>query len=91
MAFLYPILPQYSDVTKVDPQTVYNDIVTYASELKFLLEQRDIQHDSSPTFRIYTVVSTGEIGRPMSGDVAFAASAGKFRGFVSGTGWVDFN
>ena len=72
-------------------EDVYNEMIAYSSQLKFLLEQRDLQQELAPASRIYTVVSVTEIGRPQGGDVAFSASVGKFKGYVSGTGWVDFN
>lgn len=67
------------------------NIEFWANELTRELDTRDRVVDARPATRIYTVVSVSEIGRPASGDIAFAASAGKFRGYVSGTGWVDFN
>mgnify|MGYP003652832252 FL=1 len=47
--------------------------------------------NTRPASNILTVVTVASIGRPSNGNVVFSASAGKFRGFVSGTGWVDFN
>ena len=67
------------------------NLTFWANELTRELDLRDRQVDARPATKIYSVVSVSEIGRPASGDIAFAASAGKFRGYVSGTGWVDFN
>ena len=92
MAQLYPELPSYTDIQKVDAQQVYNDFISYSGEMKFLLEQRDIQVDNSPTTKFYTVVSTSEIGRPRIGDVAYSTSAAQFRGYInSSVGWQPFN
>jgi len=91
MAFIYPELPQFFNLNQMKSEDVYNEMIAYSSKLKFLLEQRDLQQELAPASRIYTVVSVTEIGRPQSGDVAFSASVGKFKGYVSGTGWVDFN
>lgn len=74
--------PKYTGIERID---------FWANELTRELDTRDRDVDNRPATRIYTVVSVSEIGRPLSGDIAFAASAGKFRGYVSGTGWVDFN
>ena len=67
------------------------EINRWSDELTRELDSRDSQITSRPSTNIYAVVSTGLIGRPSSGDVAFSISASKFRGYVSGTGWVDFN
>ncbi len=91
MSFIYPELPQFFNLNQMKSEDVYNEMIAYSSQLKFLLEQRDLQQELAPASRIYTVVSVTEIGRPQGGDVAFSASVGKFKGYVSGTGWVDFN
>jgi|TARA_R110000744_G_scaffold380496_2_gene501486 hypothetical protein len=88
---LYPNLPDYTDLKVDDLQRFYRELLVYTDELKFLLESRDIELDRRPTSNILTVVTVASIGRPSNGNVVFAASASKFRGFVSGTGWVDFN
>ena len=72
---LYPNLPDYSELRPEELQRFYRELLVYTDELKFLLETRDNELDT----------------RPSNGNVVFSASAGKFRGFVSGTGWVDFN
>jgi hypothetical protein len=63
----------------------------WGNELVRELDTRDLRESSRPATKIYSVVTVTEIGRPASGDVAFAISAGKFRGYVSGTGWIDFH
>jgi len=88
---LYPELPLYADVEKVEPRVLYQDLLAYAGQLKFLLEQRDRQQDLGFTSRIFTVISVTDIQRPQDGNVSFSTSSGKFRGYASGTGWVDFN
>ncbi len=91
MAFLYPELPQYAHLNKNDVEKLYNYLVSYAGELKFLLEARDTQVDNSPASKVLTVVTIASVGRPANGDVVFSSSVGKYRGYVSGTGWVDFH
>ena len=56
------------------------------------LDLRDSEIDSTPTTNILTVVTVSEIGRPLAGDIVYAASVGRFRGFVSSAasvGWTD--
>ena len=84
--------PRFS--TYFTPRSIidlYDSLRSWGNELARELDTRDAQVDGRPSTNIYTVVSVSEIGRPANGDVAFAASAGKYRGYVSGTGWVDFN
>ena len=88
---LYPNLPDYTNLKADDLQRFYRELLIYTDELKFLLESRDNELDTRPTSNILTVVTVASIGRPSNGNVVFAASASKFRGFVSGTGWVNFN
>jgi len=88
MAFLYPKLPKYQSTE--DLTEVYNTLISYAGELKFLLESRDVEVDSTPATKIFSVTTVTEIGRPASGDIAFCVSASKFRGYI-GNSWVDFN
>ena len=88
MAFLYPELPRYQNTE--DLSQVYNTLIAYAGELKFLLESRDVELGSTPATKIFSVVTVSEIGRPASGDIAFSISASKFKGYV-GNSWVDFH
>ena len=88
---LYPELPYYANLDMVDSQQLYNDLIRYAAEMKFLLEQRDIEVDSAPATRVRTVVTVSEVGRPEEGFVVYATSVQKYKGYVSGTGWVDFH
>ncbi len=66
-------------------------MIAWANELTRELDNEDIKVAAAPATNIYTVVSTSEIGRPANGNVAYSISASKFRGYVDGTGWVDFN
>jgi hypothetical protein len=91
MSFSYPNFSVNYNITDEELRQLYNDINSWASEIKFLLESRDIELEASPSTKIYSVVSVNEIGRPASGDVAYSASTGKFKGYVGGTGWVNFN
>ena len=73
---------------------LYTTLETWSGLLTSELETRDVDVDSAPATNIYTVVTTGSIGRPRKGDIAYAASAGKFRGYVStatSTEWQNLN
>jgi len=73
---------------------MYNGIQRWGSVLIQELNSRDSQVDSKPSTNIYTVVTVTEIGRPQKGDIAYSASSGKFKGYVSlgvETSWQNLN
>ena len=58
------------------------------------LNNRDTVIESTPASNIYRVVTVTSIGRPRKGDIAYSASTGKFKGYVSlgsETSWQDLN
>jgi len=88
----YPTLP--FTTTNEELREMYNEVQRWSSMLISELDSRDIEVDTTPSTNIYAVVTTGSIGRPHKGDIAYAASAGKFRGYVSlgsETSWQDLN
>ena len=88
----YPTLP--FAVTTMELKEMYNQVQLWSSMLISELDSRDVEVDTKPTSNIYTVVTTASIGRQRKGDIAYAASAGKFRGYVStaaSTEWQDLN
>jgi len=87
----YPRLPIYNMTRNMSPEELYREIRQFADLLGYELDTRDNQINNRPATKVLTVVTVASIGRPSNGDIVFAASAGKFRGYVSGTGWVDFN
>lgn len=89
--FLYPNLPKYFDINQVNAETIYHDLLSYTSELKFLLEQRDTQVAASPSTKIYKVLDIGTIKNPQTGDVAYEASSEGYYGYTSAAGWQRFN
>lgn len=89
--FLYPELPNYYNVTQMDPNNLYSEIVRYAGELKFLLEQRDVQVNLMPATRIYPTVTLSDIGNPIAGDIAYSASTGQYAGYSDSIGWQFWN
>jgi|TARA_R110000744_G_scaffold74907_4_gene149348 hypothetical protein len=77
-----------------DPIEMYNGIQRWGSVLVQELNSRDLQVNSKPSTNIYTVVTVTEIGRPRKGDIAYSASSGKFKGYVSlgaETSWQNLN
>jgi hypothetical protein len=73
---------------------MYGEIQRWGSILINELNNRDIVSESTPSSNIYTVVTITSIGRPRKGDIAYSASTGKFKGYVSlgsETSWQDLN
>ena len=91
----YPTFPtRFINTSNEELRELYTTLETWSGLLTNELETRDVDVDATPSTNIYTVVSTGSIGRPRKGDIAYAASAGKFRGYVStavSTEWKDLN
>lgn len=85
----YPNLPQYINITQTNE--VYKEIQSWANQLTQELDLRDNKVDNTPSTKVYAVTTVTEIGRPNSGDIAYSKDEGKFKGYVSGTGWVNFN
>lgn len=71
---------------------LHTDVSRWANELTRELDTENLRQNSAPSTKIYTVVTITDIGRPQQGDVAYAISVGKFKGYTtSATGWVDFH
>ena len=67
---------------------------TWSALLTNELEVRDVLVDGAPSTNIYTVVTVTDIGRPRKGDIAYSASSGKYKGYVSlatETSWQSLN
>ena len=92
----YPAVPRIYDYLKDNPEAdrIYREISQWGAALVNQLDTRDLKVDAAPSTNIYTVVTISEIGRPKKGDIAYAASAGKFRGYVSTSttqAWENLN
>ena len=88
----YPTLP--FTLMAEDAKTVYRAIQRWGSTLINELDSRDIEVNTKPSTNIYRVVTVTSIGRPRKGDIAYSASTGKFKGYVSlgsETSWQDLN
>ena len=92
----YPAVPRLYDELKDTPKVekVYKDLEQWGGALVNQLDTRDLKVDAQPSTKIYTVTTITDIGSPRKGDIAYAASAGKFKGYVSTTAtqaWADLN
>ena len=91
----YPTFPtRFIDTSDEELRELYTTLETWSGLLTSELEARDVNLDAAPATNIYTVVTLSEIGRPRKGDIAYAASAGKYKGYVSlgsETSWQDLN
>ena len=90
----YPDLPFLLNVTQEETRKVYNALEKWGAALVNQLDLRDQELEGAPATNIFTVVTVTDIGRPKGGDVAYSASSGKFKGYVStaaSTTWKDFH
>jgi hypothetical protein len=92
----YPAVPRLYNYLKDNPEAerVFREISQWGGALVNQLDTRDLQVDAKPSTNIYTVVTITEVGRPKKGDIVYAASAGKFKGYVSTTAtqaWANLN
>ena len=91
----YPTFPtRFIDTSDEELRELYATLETWSGLLTSELETRDVDVDAAPATNIYTVVTLSEIGRPRKGDIAYSASAGKYKGYVSlgaETSWQDLN
>jgi len=84
--------PKFSSVFV--PRTVadlHRELITWANELARELDSQDTFLESLPSTKIYTVTTATDVKGPLDGFVSYSTSSTKYRGYVSGTGWVDFN
>ena len=91
----YPTFPTRFINTSVEElRELYTTLETWSGLLTNELETRDVDLDAAPATNIYTVVTVTSIGRPRKGDIAYSASSGKYKGYVSlgsETSWQDLN
>ena len=88
----YPTLPMR--LSNEDLIDMYKQIQRWGSILVNELDSRDLEAQNTPSTNIFRVVTITSIGRPKKGDIAYAASSGKFKGYVSlgsETSWQDLN
>ena len=89
----YPELPIFIQ-TEDDEKKLYEYIQQWGAALINQLDTRDQEVNRKPSTNIYSVVTITEVGSPQKGDIAYAVSAGKFKGYVSTTAtqaWENLN
>ena len=87
-----PTLPMR--MSNEDLIDMYKQIQRWGSILVNELDSRDLEAQNTPSTNIFRVVTITSIGRPKKGDIAYSASSGKFKGYVSlgsETSWQDLN
>ena len=91
----YPTFPtSFKNISNIELRELYSTLETWSGLLTGELENRDILTDGAPSTNIYTVVTVTDIGRPRKGDIAYSASSGKYKGYVSlgsETSWQSLN
>ena len=91
----YPTFPtNFNGISNDELRELYNTIEDWAALLVSELQTRDVDVDAAPSTNIYTVVTVTNIGRPRKGDIAYSASSGKYKGYVSlgtETSWQNLN
>ena len=91
----YPTFPtSFNGVTNDELRELYTTLETWSALLTNELENRDVLVDATPSTNIYTVITVTDIGRPRKGDIAYSASSGKYKGYVSlgsETSWQSLN
>ena len=91
----YPTFPtNFNGISNDELRELYNTIESWSGLLVSELESRDVDVDATPSTNIYTVVTVTNIGRPRKGDIAYSASSGKYKGYVSlgsETSWQNLN
>ena len=88
----YPTLPMR--LSNEDLIDMYKQIQRWGSILVNELDSRALEAQNTPSTNIFRVVKITSIGRPKKGDIAYSASSGKFKGYVSlgsETSWQDLN
>ena len=94
MATTYPTIPVLYNLSDEELVEMYTVVRQWADGLVAELDSRDLDQERRGAFRINRVVSVGELGQPLAGDVVYERKTGKFRGYVSlatTVGWSDFN
>jgi hypothetical protein len=91
----YPTFPtNFNNVSNAELRELYETLETWSGLLTSELELRDVVVDGAPSTNIYTVITVTDIGRPRKGDIAYSASSGKYKGYVSlgtETSWQSLN
>ena len=91
---LYPQLPKLLNIVNTEVRDMYEEIQRWGSILINELDNRDEQERLTPATNLLVVTTVTTLKRPKKGDIAYSASAGKFKGYVSSgstTEWQNLN
>ena len=91
---LYPQLPKLLNIVNQEVRDMYEEIQRWGSILINELDNRDEQERVTPSTNVLVVTTVTTLKRPKKGDIAYSASAGKFKGYVSSgstTEWQNLN
>ena len=91
---LYPQLPKLLNIVNTEVRDMYEEIQRWGSILINELDNRDEQERVTPATNVLVVTTVTTLKRPKKGDIAYSASAGKFKGYVSSgstTEWQNLN
>ena len=90
----YPELPRLHNLETEELRNLYTELQRWGATLLNELDTRDTQMETRPATNIYTVTTITLVGNPNKGDIAYSASTGKFKGYVSTTAtqaWENLN
>jgi|TARA_R110002012_G_scaffold311272_1_gene520675 hypothetical protein len=90
----YPEIPKFIKFTDQEITEFYRMLERWGSTLINELAARDVKNERAPSTNIFTVVTITEVKRPRKGDIVYAVSSGKYKGYVStaaSTTWKNFN
>ena len=91
---LYHQLPKFLNIVNQEVRDMYEEIQRWGSILINELDNRDEQERVTPSTNVLVVTTVTTLKRPKKGDIAYSASAGKFKGYVSSgstTEWQNLN
>ena len=87
----YPELPQYQSYSDRELMEMYKLLQDFTSTLILELDTRDVTINQKTAERVYTAVTTSDIGNPQGGAIAYSKKSDTFRGYTVASGWVDLH
>ena len=85
---------KFLNIVNQEVRDMYEEIQRWGSILINELDNRDEQERVTPSTNVLVVTTVTTLKRPKKGDIAYSASAGKFKGYVSSgstTEWQNLN
>ena len=90
----YPELSNLFYLKDEEVKKLYTEIQRWGATLLNELDTRDIQVDNRPSTNVLIAVTVTQLQNPQKGDIAYSASSGKYKGYVSlgsETSWQNLN